>query len=215
MLGFFGVAAGCGRARGGAFGIAFTIMAVCSIEVSAAQTPGDAGAFLTDLSQRAKIQLNEPGLLQVEKERRFRVLLNQGFDIEAISRFILGRYWRRAKEPDRRKFIQVFEDSLVFRFLPVFSNFSEDALLFGKVRPFGNRSDLFNVESEFKRSEGPPVRLNWRIHKGPKGYRILDILAEGISVAVTLRSEYGSVLKQNGGSVSALNKTLRDKFAER
>ncbi len=212
MLGFFGVAAGGGRARGGAFVIAFTIMALSSIELSAAQTPGDAVAFLTDLSQRAKTQLNEPGLPQVEKERRFRVLLHQGFDIEAISRFILGRYWRRAKEPDRLDFIQVFEDSLVFRFLPVFGDYAEDALLFGKVRPFGNRADLFNVESELTRSQGPPLHLNWRVHKGSKGYRILDILAEGVSVAVTLRSEYGSVLKQNGGSVSALNETLRDKF---
>ena len=95
---------------------------------------------------------------------------------------------------------------------PVFGDYAEDALRFGKVRPFGKTPGLFNVESELTRPEGPSVCLNWRVYKGPKGYRILDILAEGISVAVTLRSEYGSVLKRNGGNVSALNKTLRDKF---
>ena len=189
-----------------------TIMAGLSTAVPAAREPADAGAFLIDLSQRAKTELNEPGISKAEKRQRFRVLLHQGFDIEAIARFILGRYWRVAKEPERQDFIQAFEDSLVFRFLPLFGDYAQDALRIGKVRPFGKTPDLFNVESELLRSEGPPVRLNWRVHKGSKGYRILDILAEGISVAVTLRSEYGSVLKRNGGNVSALNKTLRDKF---
>ncbi len=212
MSGLLRSGARIGRTLGGTFFFTVMILAVLSTPVPAAQTPGDAGAFLEELSHRAKTQLNEPGISEEEKERRFRDLLHQGFDIEAIARFILGRYWRVAKEPERQDFIKVFEDSLVFRFLPVFGDYSEAALRFGKVRPFGKTPDLFNVESELSRPEGPPVHLNWRVHKGSKGYRILDILAEGVSVAVTLRSEYGSVLKRNGGNVSTLNKTLRDKF---
>jgi phospholipid transport system substrate-binding protein len=213
MSGLLGSAARAGRAIAVTLVFTITIMAVSSTGVPAAQTPGDAGAFLLDLSQRAKTQLNEPGISKEEREQRFRDLLHQGFDVEAIARFILGRYWRVAKEPERQEFLQVFEDSLVFRFLPVFGDYADDALQIGNVRPFGKTAGLFNVETELTRPEGPPVRLNWRVHKGPKGYRILDVLAEGVSVAVTLRSEYGSVLKQNGGNVSALNKTLRKKFA--
>ncbi|MCH7795062.1 MAG: ABC transporter substrate-binding protein, partial [Proteobacteria bacterium] len=41
------------------------------------------------------------------------------------------------------------------------------------------------------------------------GYRIVDIVAEGISIAVTLRSEYTSVLKQSGGDIDALVRKLR------
>ena len=213
MLGLLGSAARIGRKIGVTFVFAGFVVAALGIEVSAAQAPDDAGAFLIDLTQRAKTKLNEPGISEAAKEQRFRKLLQEGFDIEAIGRFVLGRYWRGAKDPERQEFIQVFEDSLVFRFLPVFGDYAMDALRIGRVRPFGKSPDLFNVESKLVRTEGPPVRLNWRVHKGSKGYRILDVLAEGVSAAVTLRSEYGSVLKQNRGNVPALSETLRDKFA--
>jgi len=200
---------------GRALGIAF-VCAALTLTALIAEAPaasGDAGAFLVEISERAKTELNEPGISKEQKEQRFRTLLHQGFDIEAIGRFILGRYWRVATETERHDFLQVFEDSLVFRFLPVFGEYAANSLRIGKVRAFGKTPDLFNVESELTRPEGPPVRLNWRVYKGANGYRVLDILAEGVSVAVTLRSEYGAVLKQNGGNVATLTQVLRDKFA--
>jgi phospholipid transport system substrate-binding protein len=59
------------------------------------------------------------------------------------------------------------------------------------------------------RERGEPVRIDWRVRRRDDGYRIVDIVAEGISIAVTLRSEYTSVLKQNGGDVGALVRQLR------
>lgn len=178
-----------------------------------AEAPADAGAFLAELSSRAMAQLNETGLDEAEKKRRFRALLNEGFDVEAIARFVLGRYWRAAGDAERREFLTVFEDSMVFRFLPVLGDYTGAALAVGQVRPFGQSGHMYSVDSELRRREGPPIKVDWRIHKGASGYRILDILAEGVSVAVTLRAEYNSVLQQNGGKVAALNKALRDKIA--
>lgn len=208
---------GAALRRGRIFGASFLFAVICTglmgVPIAAGQGPADAGAFLSDLSKRAMAELNQPDLAEEEKQRRFRVLLHQGFDVEAIARFVLGRYWRRASEVERQEFLKIFEDSMVFRFLPVLGDFAGNLLEIGTVRPFGQVPDFFSVESELIRKEGPPVRVDWRVHKGSQGYRILDILAEGVSVAVTLRAEYGSVLKQNGGSITALNSTLRDKIA--
>lgn len=178
-------------------------------EAWAKQDFADAGAFLADLSRQATDKLNESGLSEDEKQRRFRALLNEGFDVEAIGRFVLGRYWRGASESEQQEFLGTFEDMLVFRFLPVLGDYTGDTLMVDKVRSFAEASSIYSVESELKRKSGPPVRLDWRVHKGDAGYRILDVVAEGVSVAVTLRSEYNSVLKQNGGSVSELNAALR------
>ena len=179
----------------------------------AAETPADAGRFLAELSLRAVKELTEEGLEDDEKQQRFRRLLNEGFDVPAIARFVLGRYWRTASQSERRDFLQTFEDSMVYRFLPVLGDYAGDTLQVEKVRPFGKTQNVFDVESQLKRREGPPISLNWRVHKGAKGYQILDVLAEGVSVAVTLRAEYRSVLKQHGGKVSELNRILRDKIA--
>ena len=180
---------------------------------SFSQASGDAGAFLSEFSKRAMAELNEPGLSEAEKQVRFRALLNEGFDVEAIARFVLGRYWRSASDAERQEFVHIFEDSMVYRFLPLLGDYAGDVLQVQNVRPFGDEPGLFNVESELRRRDGPPIRITWRIYKSARGYRVLDVLAEGVSVAVTLRAEYGSVLQQHGGSVTALTKVLREKIA--
>lgn len=179
----------------------------------AAGSFANAGAFLTDLSQRATRELNQAGLSDEEKQHRFRALLVEGFDVAAIGRFVLGRYWRGASDGERQEFLQIFEDTLIFRFLPILSDYTDDTLQVDSVRPFAGGEKIFSVESRLKRKSGPPVRLDWRIHQGVSGYQILDVVAEGVSVAVTLRSEYNAVLKQNGGKVSELNAALRKMIA--
>jgi phospholipid transport system substrate-binding protein len=174
-----------------------------------AQAAQDAGRFLTELTDRAVDQLNEPGLSDDEQQRRFRRLIGEGFDIPAIGRFVLGRYWRRASEEERAAFLATFEDMIVHRFLPLFAEYSGDKISIGVVRPFKSNPNFISVSSKLLRDAGEPVRIDWRVRRRDDGYRIVDIVAEGISIAVTLRSEYTSVLKQNGGDVGALVRELR------
>ena len=174
-----------------------------------AQAAQDASRFLADLTDRAVDQLTEPGLSDDEQERRFRSLIGEGFDIPAIGRFVLGRYWRRASEADRAAFLATFEDLMVYRFLPLFAEYSGDKINVGVARPFKNNPNFISVSSKLLREGGEPIRIDWRVRRRDDGYRIVDIVAEGISIAVTLRSEYTSVLKQNGGDVGALVRKLR------
>ncbi len=170
-----------------------------------------AGNFLTELTNRAVAQLTEQGLAEAEQKLRFRRLLNEAFDLPAIGRFVLGRYWRRADATQRSDFLDAFEDMMLYRFLPLFSEFSIDKFEIGPARAHRNNPDFVNVETKLRRAKGEAIHVNWRVRKHGEGYKIVDIIAEGISIAVTLRSEYVSVLKRNGGDVDALTLVLREK----
>lgn len=176
---------------------------------SLAQAAG-AGNFLTELTDRAVAQLTEPGLAEAERKLRFRNLLKEAFDLPVIGRFVLGRYWRRADEAQRNDFLDAFEDMMLHRFLPLFSEFSSDKFNVGASRPYKSNPDFVSVESKLRRENGEPIRVNWRVRKHGDSYKIVDIVAEGVSIAVTLRSEYVSVLKRNGGDVDALTQVLRE-----
>lgn len=194
-------------------GLAAVFLAVgLSVPTRAGAVEGP-GKFLVDLTDRAVSQLTEPGLADGEKKRRFHRLLNEGFDIPEIGRFVLGRYWRNADEAQRSGFLIVFEDLMVHRFLPLFAAFSGERFEIGVIRPFKNNPNFISVASRLLRLEGEPVQIAWRMRRRDGGYKIVDIVAEGVSMAVTLRSEYVSVLKQNRGDVSALIDTLRAKIA--
>jgi phospholipid transport system substrate-binding protein len=174
-----------------------------------AQAAG-AGNFLTELTDRAVAQLTEPGLAEAERKLRFRGLLNEAFDLPVIGRFVLGRYWRRADAAQRNDFLDAFEDMMLHRFLPLFSEFSSDKFDVGPARAYKSNPDFVSVESKLRQETGEPIHVNWRVRKHGDSYKIVDIVAEGVSIAVTLRSEYVSVLKRNGGDVDALTQFLRE-----
>ncbi len=98
---------------------------------------------------------------------------------------------------------------MVYRFLPLFAEYSGDKISVGVARPFKSNPNFISVSSKLLREGGEPVRIDWRVQRHDDGYRIVDIVAEGISIAVTLRSEYTSVLKQNGGDIDDLVRKLR------
>ncbi|HEY5597984.1 MAG TPA: ABC transporter substrate-binding protein, partial [Kiloniellales bacterium] len=82
------------------------------------------------------------------------------------------------------------------------------------VRPFAEGTNIFSVSSEFVRPEGEPVKVDWRVQQqSDGGFKIVDISAEGVSIAVTLRSEYTTVLKNNNGNLADLTRILREKIA--
>lgn len=174
-----------------------------------------AGIFLVKLSEKAIRELTQSNLTDQEKEERLRALLQEGFDFETIARFILGRYWRRASRAELDAFVDAFTDMIVARFLPLFADYSGGSIKVGTVRKFGDNLPYFNVSSMIEQEGADSVNVDWRIRRLDGAYKIVDIVAEGVSIAVTLRSEYGAVLKQNGGDVAALTETLRQRMAER
>ncbi len=46
--------------------------------------------------------------------------------------------------------------------------------------------------------------VGWLVEHKNGQFRVLDIVAEGLSMALTLRSEYASVIKRSGGRVEGL-----------
>lgn len=195
--------------------ILFVSVFTCSAggaAVLAADSP-TADIFLTELSNQAVRQLTDTGVTEAERERRSRKLLNEGFDIQAIGRFVLGRYWRAASEQERQAFLDVFEDVIVQRFLPVFASYQGEKLTIEEVRRVPDQPGLVNVSTMVSRPSGEAAQVIWRIRESD-GHRILDVAVEGVSMAITLRSEYGSFIQRHGGNVSALIKGLRASVAK-
>lgn len=173
------------------------------------ESPKDAGDFLVALGERAVGQLGDESVDESERERWFRDLFNESFDVPAISKFVLGANWRRASEQEKADFLEVFEDVIVQRFLPLFSDYSVETFKIDGIRRDTNNANHVFVNSTISREAGEPVSVEWRVREDEAGYQILDIVAEGVSMAITLRQEYGSVVRQSG--VGGLVKQLRRK----
>lgn len=181
---------------------------------AAAASAEAAAEYVESLGNRAIDQLADAGASQAERERRFRALLNEGFAVPAISRFVLGRYWRAATEAEREAFQDAFERVLVQRFLPLFAEYSGEDFAVASAEPAPNAEATYLVDTLVRRPGAEDkVRVRWRVREREARLQIVDVMAEGVSMAITLRSEYGSVIQRQGGRVAALVDLLEEKLA--
>ena len=134
---------------------------------------------------------------QREKTGRFRTLFKQFFDIPSIGRFVLGRFARAAAPDDMAKFQALFEDVVVYTWTRRFGEYSGQTLRVKESVPDGEEGAIVN--SDIVGKDGQNFAVAWRTRKRPVGHQIVDVIIEGVSMAITYRNEYATVIQQNGG----------------
>ena len=63
------------------------------------------------------------------------------------------------------------------------------------------------MQTRIDRPAGPPIMADWRVRIIDKQYRIIDVSVEGVSMAVTQRSEFNAVIQNSG--IEGLMEALR------
>src|SRR5438128_5842446 len=188
----------------------FVLFATASMAAAPIVNPADAVAFMNNLWDRAVEVLNNKTDPMI-RQARFRELFHTDFDCPGLARFVLGRYWRSASEEEQQEFVKLFGDYVVFVYTARLSNFGGEAL---KVR--GSRSDGDGVivsTDVISPGAASPMKIDWRLVTDNGAYKISDLIVEGISMAVTQRSEFASVVQRNGGQLGGLIAMMREKTA--
>lgn len=170
--------------------------------------------FIRSLANRAIITLTTEGQTDEMRRDKFRSLFREGFAINGIARFVLGRYWRRASEDDRTEYLALFEDVIVNTWADRFSSYSGEKFSVQNAvdAPSAHESEsVAIVRSLFFSDPQTPIRIDWRVASRGDVYKITDVMVEGISMANTQRDEFASVIRSNSGKINALLEILRKK----
>ena len=184
---------------------AFALVAGAFAPAIPAAAAADPAALISNLGSRALEVLGKDAT-QSQRVARFRDLLREDFDVPGIARFVLGRYWNTATEEQRAEFTKLFEDYIAVAYATRLAEYTGETFKVIGSRP---EADGAIVSSQILRPAGAaPVKVDWRVTGRNK---ISDVSVDGISMAVTQRSEFASVIQHNGGQVQGLIAMLRDK----
>ena len=165
--------------------------------------------FIRTLSKEAVTSLTQSEVNNREREQRFRELFTENFDVPRIAQFVLGVYWPRATPAQRAEYLRLFEDFIVKSYSKKFGEYSGEEFKTGSVIRMSETDSV--VSSLIKPGEKPPVRVDWRVRANGTKYKIIDVLVEGISMSVTHRDEFASVIRAQGGTVAGLLDALKKK----
>ena len=167
----------------------------------------DPASIVGDLGGRA-ISVLQNGDTAAAKQEQFRQLFRQYFDVEACARVALGTYWRSATTLQRQEFVELYEDYVVASYSTAFR-----ALGGASFEVLGSHSDREGVivSSRVQISDGAPIRIDWRLNATNNGYKITDVVVNGISTAGTQHADLVSVIQRNNGHVQPLLIAMREK----
>ena len=165
--------------------------------LAAAQDATTPTAVIAKFAQVGITDVLSAKVTQREKTTRFRVLFKQFFDIPAIGRFVLGRFARAAQPADVEKFQTLFEDVIVYTWTRRFGEYDGQTLNVKDSVPDGDEGAIVN--SDIVGKDGQKFAVAWRTRKRTAGHQIVDVIIEGVSMAITYRNEYATVIQQNGG----------------
>ncbi len=200
-----------GFTRGLAIAGVIALVALGAPRPAVATELSDPAIFVREFSAQAIGVLADRNLSGERREQAFRELLTAGFDVKAISRFVLGRYWRRTTEAEREEFMGLFEDLIVATYSRRFSDYSGQTLEVQAIRVENEKKAA--VASRILRQAGAPIQIDWRLRRRGDSWRIVDVVVEGMSMVLSQRSEYAAVIKSDGGKIRGLLAKLRAKTA--
>lgn len=194
-----------------------TVLAVIlAIGMSAGSARADgvdaAIGFIQKLGDKAVSTIAATEKDEDERLRQFRGLLNENFDVPGIGRFVLGRYWRVATPEQRDEYLKLFEESIIRTYARRFSDYSGETVEVERARRDGD--DFILVESRIQRPTGGPVAVTWRLLGEGESFKIVDVVVEGVSMSVTQRSDFASVIQSGGGNIEALLKVMRERLGK-
>lgn len=145
-----------------------------------------------------------------EKDARFEKLFNNALDLKFIGQFVLGRYWRTATPAQREAFIDAYRELNIQTWSKRFDEFKGRKFIFQGTTPSNSANQVF-VNTEVPMDQGAPAKVVWRVKQTGDSYKIVDIIIENVSLAITARNEYSAYIKKAPNGVDDLIKDLQKK----
>jgi phospholipid transport system substrate-binding protein len=129
-------------------------------------------------------------------------------DSEKMTAQAAGRFWRQATPEQQKQLSEEFRTLLVYTYAGALSQIKNETIEF---KPF--RADPADTEVEVKSqvnlTRGEPITLNYRLAKGPQGWKIFDLNVLGAWLVETYKSTFASEIGKNG--IDGLIKKLHDR----
>jgi phospholipid transport system substrate-binding protein len=134
-------------------------------------------------------------------------------DVDTVARFCLGRFWRQATAKQQEEYLNLFHAVLMNAVLVRVGDYEHNEVRVGVERPEMRDSNI-QVPTVVERTGTPPARVVWVVSPAAHEPRIVDLIAEGVSLRLTVRSDYNAFIVRHGNNIDALIDALRQQACD-
>jgi phospholipid transport system substrate-binding protein len=184
---------------------AAVVLIVSGAKMAPAAT--DLSAFVNQVADESITTLSKAGGTDSARAAALKPILLKYFDVQGISKHVLGAYWKKTTPEQQQEFTEAFVNYMASVYGQRFKQYNGQKLEVKRVRDQGAEATVFTAVSN---GDDQGARVDWEIRTGDSPL-ITDIRVEGLSLADTHRQEFSSVLSQHNGDINALIGILKGK----
>jgi len=143
---------------------------------------------------------NENKFLMIEQT------INNNFAGSGIAKFVAGKSWKGASKDTKLEYIKLFKRHLALNIASMMQGYSnQNYELTNHSYDEKNKVTLIDMEVF---SDTGSIQVTWRVKKSKERFFVIDLLVADISLVVTKRSEFNSMLKTVDYDLGEFNNKL-------
>jgi phospholipid transport system substrate-binding protein len=152
----------------------------------------DGAQFVRALGDEVVAILKSP---PKQRKQKFHGIFTTAFDVDAMAQFAAGNYWRRADDRQKQEYVKLFADYVATLYANKFADYAGQSFKVVSERASG---DAVAVEGVIVQGTQAPLRFDFRLRRAEAGFKIVDVYVEGMSLLITKRDEFMTVLAREG-----------------
>ena len=130
------------------------------------------------------------------------------FDFARMTRLAVGRNWAQASEGQKEALTKEFRTLLVRTYSASLTAYRNQTI---EVKPakMGAQDKDVVVRTAVIQQGGPPIPIDYAMEKGDSGWKVYDVVIDGVSLVTTYRGSFNDQIQKGG--IDGLVKTLADR----
>ena len=149
---------------------------------------------------------NENRFLLIEKT------INNNFAGTGIAKFVAGEAWKKSDKNTKKIYIDNFKRHLALNIASMMQGYSDQTYELTKSK-YDKKNQVTLIDMEIFSDTGSVV-VTWRVKESKDKFFVIDLIVADISLVVTKRSEFNSLLKSVDYNLEKFNQILLDQNNE-
>lgn len=159
------------------------------------KTAQEARDYADNLGKQV-LTIVQSGTPEAQKLSQLQQMFVTHVDIPWVGRFVLGRFWRQATEEQRARYLDAYAKFVTEHYTSHFTDYAGGGYTITGAREEGEGQ--FTVNMRLEPAGKQPILVNYRLRTESGQFKVFDIIIEGVSLITTQRSEFASVVQNQG-----------------
>jgi len=133
-------------------------------------------------------------LTNVDRFNLIENTINNNFAGAGIAKFVSGKSWGSANKDTKKEYVKHFKRHLALNIASMMQGYSDQEYNLINSK-FDEKNKVYLIKMEIRSNTGK-LLITWRVKKSKDRYFVIDLIVADISLVVTKRSEFNSMLKK-------------------